>query len=71
MNYTKEQIRVMEDEANYFVMCLLMPKHLLEQEIKKLDIDLASDDALKYLAKKFDVSLTAMAVRLSHLNLFK
>lgn len=61
----------LEKEANYFAMCLLMPTHLVKQEAAKLTFDLTNDDAIKSLAKTFDVSTTAMALRLSQLKIFK
>ena len=61
--------KVLEDEANYFAMCLLMPGHLIKQEVAKLDLCLTDDTALKSLAKTFDVSMTAMAIRLSQLKI--
>jgi Zn-dependent peptidase ImmA (M78 family) len=60
-----------EKEANYFAMCLLMPAHLVKQEVAKLTIDLTDDTAIKSLAKTFDVSMTAMALRLSQLKVLK
>lgn len=50
--------------------CLLMPAHLVKQEVAKLTIDITSDEALKSLAKTFDVSQTAMAIRLAQLKIF-
>jgi len=61
---------ISEAEANYFAMCLLMPAHLVKQEVKKITFDLTSDEALKQLAKTFDVSQTAMALRLAQLKIF-
>ena len=61
----------MEDEANYFALCLLMPEKLVREEVAKVEWDLASDDALKYMARTFGVSLTAMAVRLCDLDILK
>ena len=69
MNVGKNQW--MEDEASYFALCLLMPENLLREEVKKVEFDLGSDEAIKYLAKTFGVSLTAMAVRLCDLQLLK
>jgi len=61
----------LEKEANYFAMCLLMPANLVKQEAAKLTFDLTNDDAIKSLAKTFDVSTTAMALRLSQLKIFQ
>ena len=66
-----KQDKQLEKEANYFAMCLLMPSHLIKQEVAKLTFDLTSDDAIISLAKTFDVSITAMALRLSQLKIFK
>lgn len=62
--------RYMEDEANYFAMCLLMPEVLVRREAAKLTFDLTSDDSLKYMAKLFGVSVLAMSIRLSQLKIF-
>jgi len=59
----------LEDEANYFAMCLLMPEHLVKREFAKITLDLTSDEPLKEMAKIFDVSITAMALRLAQLKL--
>lgn len=61
----------LEKEANYFAMCLLMPAHLVKQEAAKLTLDLTDDNAIKSLAKTFDVSITAMTLRLCHLKILK
>lgn len=60
----------LEREANYFAMCLLMPEKLVKKEVAKVTFDLTSDDAIKQLAKIFDVSQTAMALRLAQLKIF-
>lgn len=59
----------LEEEANYFAMCLLMPEHLVKREVEKIKLDLTSDGPLKQLAKTFDVSITAMALRLAQLRI--
>lgn len=59
--------KTLEAEANYFAMCLLMPSHLVKKEVAK--VQLTDDEAIKTLAKKFDVSITAMAIRLSQLKI--
>lgn len=59
----------MEQEANVFASALLMPTHLLRKEVEKANLDLASDEAIQELAKKFDVSTTAMTIRISGLGL--
>lgn len=59
-----------EIQANMFAAALLMPKALLEKEIKGRGLDLGDDDVLDTLAKEFRVSTQAMAYRLSNLGLF-
>jgi Zn-dependent peptidase ImmA (M78 family) len=65
----KQSTRWMEEEANLFAMCLLMPEQLVRQEVEKMGgFSLADDESIKHLAKVFDVPLTAMAVRLSQIK---
>lgn len=59
-----------EREANAFAAAILMPRYLVEAEIKKLNFDLGSDDALETLADRFEVSTQAMAYRLANLGIF-
>lgn len=66
----QDRKREIEQEANYFALALLMPRDLLKAEMKKMNFDLTSDDAIKELAKKFGVSTTALTVRISLLHLF-
>ena len=42
-----------------------MPPDLLRKEVEKVQIDLGSGQAINELAKIFEVSPTAMSVRLS------
>lgn len=65
---TPEKLQ-MEQEANMFASALLMPSNLLRKHVERANLDLASDDAIKQLAEKFDVSTTAMAIRISGLGL--
>ncbi|MEY4877067.1 MAG: hypothetical protein RL708_2216 [Bacteroidota bacterium] len=58
-----------EEEANSFAAMLLMPEDLLRNEVKKIEFDLGSEETIKALSKKFDVSSTAMYFRLSNLEL--
>lgn len=58
-----------EREASLFALFLLMPKDLLLKEIDKLGgLDYADDTKMKSLCKTFDVSMTALAVRISYLK---
>lgn len=63
--------RWMEEEANYFAMCLLMPEKLVKEEMAliNLDLDLADDTYIKELSKRFGVSQTAMMIRLVQLDI--
>jgi len=65
---TPEKLQ-MEQEANVFASALLMPSNLLRKEVERAKLDLASDDAIQTLAKKFLVSTTAMTIRISGLGL--
>ncbi len=60
--------RVHENQANKFAAALLMPLHFLNEEIEKQHLDLSSDNCIKSLAKTFNVSVVAMAIRLSQLK---
>lgn len=61
-----------EWEANEFAACILMPEHLVKEEMKKIQIDYVdeSDSSwIEQLAEKFDVSVSAMSIRISRLGL--
>lgn len=60
-----------EVDANQMGAALLMPKSLVQQEIKKNDLDLDDEDAISLLARKFHVSTAAMTNRLVNLNLLR
>jgi Zn-dependent peptidase ImmA (M78 family) len=60
-----------EVEANQLGAALLMPKILVLQEVKKHDLDLDDEDAISLLARRFHVSATAMANRLSYLGMIR
>ena len=60
-----------EVEANQFGAALLMPRSLLQQEVKKNDLDLDDEEAITFLAKRFHVSTAAMSNRLSNLGLLR
>jgi Zn-dependent peptidase ImmA (M78 family) len=59
----------MEQEANVFASGILMPTELLRREVESKSMDLTSDDNIKQLAKIFEVSTTAMSIRISSLGL--
>lgn len=62
--------QAMEQEANYFASAILMPTDQLRKAIEGTNMDLASEEAIKELAKLFEVSTTAMSIRISGLGLF-
>lgn len=54
-----------EREANYFAMCLLMPRDWLLADLKALgSIDVCDDPNIRKLAKKYGVSEQMMTVRI-------
>ncbi len=57
-----------EREANAFAASLLMPKFLIDTEIKKVPKDA---DIVSYLSDKFNVSEQAMSFRLTNLELIE
>lgn len=59
----------MEQEANLFASGILMPTDLVRKEVESKNIDLTSEDTIKQLAKLFEVSTTAMSIRISSLGL--
>jgi Zn-dependent peptidase ImmA (M78 family) len=60
-----------EVEANRLGAALLMPETLVRKEIRKHDLDLDDDEAVGFLAKKFQVSSAAMTNRLVNLRLLR
>ena len=60
-----------EVEANQFGAALLMPRSLVNLEVKKHDLDLDDDDAISLLARRFHVSVSAMTHRLANLGLIR
>jgi Zn-dependent peptidase ImmA (M78 family) len=66
--YSSGGIDYEEVEANQLGAALLMPRSLVQQEIKKSDLDLDDDEAITFLTKRFHVSTAAMSNRLSNLG---
>ncbi len=62
--------QAMEQEANAFASAILMPTDLLRREIQKTDLNLFDDKAIENLANLFQVSTTAMSIRISGLGMF-
>jgi Zn-dependent peptidase ImmA (M78 family) len=58
----------LEQEAHEFACAILMPEALLAAEVEKVTFDLADDEGLHALAKKFDVSYSALCYRLFSLK---
>lgn len=57
-----------EQEANSFAASLLMPEHLVNAQLENVKFDLGNEETIKELAKKFDVSTTAMYFRMLNLG---
>jgi len=53
-----------ENEATIFAMLLLMPSKFIKEDLKD-GMEINDDDRLKALCKKYDVSLTAMCMRIA------
>lgn len=58
-----------EMEANAFAAALLMPARLVRDAFEKQPFELAEDDDLEILARKFRVSTQAMTYRLMKLRI--
>jgi len=63
--------QMIERQANQFAAALLMPKFLVEEELKSIHIDLGDEQGLKSLADRFAVSAQAMSLRLVNLGLIE
>lgn len=59
-----------EQEANAFAAALLMPRVILETQTRKFNFDLTDENDLQTLARQFEVSSQAMAIRIANLGLF-
>lgn len=60
----------MEREADMFARCLLMPRNLVEEEVKSVK-HLDFDEAIGILAKKFLVEKAMVICRLGELNMLE
>lgn len=59
-------------EANYFAMCLLMPEDFVRREVKAMGgFDIEDQKSLAQLARKFQVSVPLMMLRLGQLKFGK
>jgi Zn-dependent peptidase ImmA (M78 family) len=60
-----------EVEANQLGAALLMPRRLVQQEIRNNELNLDDEDAISLLAKRFQVSSAAMTNRLANLGILR
>lgn len=58
-----------EVEANRFASCLLLPEELVLRAVSTFELDLGNESALKDLADAFAVSMQALSIRLSQMNI--
>ena len=58
-----------EIEANRFAAELLMPEHMLIQDLRGQEIDFENEADLRRLSLKYQVSLQALTLRLTNLGL--
>jgi Zn-dependent peptidase ImmA (M78 family) len=66
----KTQEDIIDTEANYFAMCLLMPESFLRRDIEEMGgLDLTKDGPIRKLAQKYQVSIAMMTLRLAQLGL--
>ena len=57
-----------EIEANQFAAELLMPHDLIRRDLKKLPSDIEPETAVAQLARRYQVSIQAMTIRLNGLG---
>ena len=67
--YSSGGVDYEEIEANQLGAALLMPRGLVEQEVRSQDLDLDDSEAIDLLAKRFQVSTAAMSNRLQNLRM--
>jgi Zn-dependent peptidase ImmA (M78 family) len=66
---SSEGFDVAEKEANLFAAELLMPAHLLEEDIEEVDVmDLDDESFIQEMANRYGVSAQAMTFRLAYLG---
>ena len=65
---TSREVSIIDREANYFAMCLLMPEQFVHAEVKKMGgFDVEDGSKIERLARKFKVSVPLMTIRLAQL----
>lgn len=62
---------LLERQANAFAATLLMPEHLVLDEVSRLRLDVEDDAAVDELSCRFEVSKQAMSFRLANLFAWK
>ena len=60
-----------EEEANLLGAALLMPKSVNRREIEQQNLNLDDEEAIRYLANRFQVSIAAIATRLWNLQILR
>jgi Zn-dependent peptidase ImmA (M78 family) len=56
-------LREYEQDANTLALLALMPKELIETDLKNTQFDLTDDTVLKLICKKYQVTATAFMAR--------
>ena len=64
-----EGIKNQEIEVNAFAASLLMPESIIREQLAQQPIDAFDDTSMKQLAAQFGVSVRAMTIRLTKLQL--
>lgn len=67
-NYSSSEYK-QELEANSFAAELLMPKIMIRSALSEPKFNLPEPDLIEELAKLFDVSIPAMTIKLSNMNI--
>jgi Zn-dependent peptidase ImmA (M78 family) len=60
-----------EVEANQLGAAFLMPRRLVQQELRNNELNLDDGDAISFLAKRLQVSSAAMTNRLANLGILR
>jgi Zn-dependent peptidase ImmA (M78 family) len=65
---SSQAVDPLEMDANRFAAELLMPVEFLEEDLRKLPDDIEEEEAVVRLARKYQVSIQAMTIRLTSLG---
>ncbi len=60
-----------EKEANLFAMLLLMPTNHIKADIDNMEFDFGDDTYFTMLCKKYEVTYTALMMRICYYAKFK